>query len=419
MFADPPHPPVRFSAPPFATETGVGRRGSRVGLVLSGGGVRGAYEVGIVQGIIEALGIDDGDAPPFGIFAGTSVGAINATYLAAHAHRGRLGIAGLAQLYRDLRLGDHVKLNWGAIARGTESACGGSSLLDPRPLERLVAESIDWCRMHDLVDAGDVRALMVAALDLSTSKTTVFAEVAPQTRFRESLGQRRSVSLGRVSPEHVLASAAIPLVFPPRRIGDSYFCDGGVRFNTPIAPAIRAGATRLVVVTLGAAARERARPQKNPGLAFVAGRMFGALLADPVAHDLHVLGRLNRMLGVAEGGDRGVLTSMQHTLIETRGAPYRQIKVLDFSPTEDLGAMASRRVQELLRQPASRIRRWASGLLERSETVRDANWATYLLFDGPFADSLRDLGRRDALARQREVREFFLAKDAPAIVAAE
>lgn len=420
MFPQSGYPPVRFSAPPFATDTGIGRPGSRVGLVLSGGGVRGAYEVGVVRGIVDALELEDHDAAPFGIFAGTSVGAINATYLTAHADRGRLSVDGLADLYRNLAVEDHLKVNWGALARGRASSCGGASLLDPRPLERLVAGSIDWNRMHDVVTAGNVRALIVAALDLSSAETTLFAEVAPGTRFRHSLGQRRSVSVGQISPEHVLASAAIPLVFPARRIGGSYYCDGGVRFNTPIAPAIRAGATRLVVVTLGSGKQRRPSPERSPGFAFVLGRMFDALLADPVAHDLHVAERLNRLLEVAENhGDPQMLTSMQETLIDTRGAPYRQLKVLEFSPTADLAQMAARHVQALLRRRGPRALRWLSRLIERSETVRDGNWATYLLFDGGFAGELFELGRRDANARREEIREFFRSEDGASIVAAQ
>ena len=395
-----------FSAPPYAPSSGRGQAGSRFGLVLSGGGVRGAYEVGVVEGIIDVLGIGARDPAPFGIFAGSSVGAINAAFLAGHAGSGDMGVRRLRRIYERLELSHHVRPRWPGVGRGRLE---GPSLLDPAPLEALVRESLDWPALHAHVRAGRVRALTVAALDLADGRTTIFAEMASHATFRGSEDPRRRVALEPITAEHVLASAAIPLVFPARRVGGRFFADGGVRFNTPLSPAIRAGATRLVVVTVGADASVHRKLTHAPGLSVVASRLLTALLSDPVRYELQVLGRLNRLLDVIEENvTPEMLATVQHTLIATRGAPYRRVEVLEFSPSADLAGIAERHVRRLL---STGLLRYLPGAVRRAvdsaDILRDPDWATYLLFDGGFASEIHALGHADALARADAIRAFF------------
>ncbi len=394
---------------------------SSVGLVLSGGGMRGAYEVGVIAGMVDVLGLLPSDPAPFGYFAGTSVGAINATFMAAHAECGDLGIRELIEVWGGLKLTSHVRMHpWGLLpALRRRSPDGehdylGKSLLDPRPLELTIRRSVDWDRLHENISSSTVAALFVAALDVGSGRTTIFSELAPGTDFRPSRDPRRQASYGRINADHVLASAAIPLFFPARRIGLTYYCDGGLRFNTPIAPVIRAGADRLVVISTRN--KSELAPDSNPtpldqypSLTFLAGKILNALLLDPMEYDLQVLARTNSLVEVLESAlEPEALALVQKRLVESRGAPYHRLDTLVFSPSQDIGRLAAEHVREHLPLwELGRLPKWILGRAAHEKATWEADWATYLLFDGEFGRSIVDLGRRDAHARADEIREFF------------
>jgi NTE family protein len=394
--------------------------------VLSGGGTRGAYEVGVVSGIMEALGQRAGDLPLFNVFAGTSVGAINATFLASHSHLGDHGISRLIDTWSSLRLEDHARLRPLGLVRfprRLRSSVGeilaldkqGSSLLDARRLERVVERAIDWKRLHDHVARGVVSALLIAALRVETGHTTIFAELEPSSPFRGTLNPRRTAVRSQIELDHVLASAAIPLLFPSRRIANAYYCDGGLRFNTPVAPAIRAGATRLVVVSVmyqgdgGPPSTVPPSEARDLGPAFLLGKLLNALLLDPINYDLQVLQRFNSLVEVLEDAlGPEDLERVHEVMRRTRGAPYRRIRTLVFRPSQNLGALAGEYLRTSLRwtELGPVVRR----LLERAgrdAPGREADWASYLLFDGGYAQQLIELGRADALSMADQIAAFF------------
>jgi NTE family protein len=401
----------------------------KTGLVLSGGGMRGAYEVGAVSGIIEALRPKPGDPPAFRIFSGASVGSINAAYLASNAELYDHGVGRLADVWRSLKLEDHARVrpfglaSWPTSFRsklkllaGTDAQ--GTSLLDTRALEVVVRRNIDWDRLHRVIDSGRVLALLVAALHVASGRTIMFTEHAPGMTVISTRDDRRAMVFERVTPDHVLASAAIPLLFPTRRIGDHYYCDGGLRFNTPIAPAIRAGADRVVIVTVRytpsvreVAAVEESDPAVGRDLPpmFLIGKLLNALLLDPVQYDLHVLDRLNEVVQVLEQTlSPGDFDRVQRVWVEHRGMPYRHLRSLVFTPSRDLGELAAQYLRDGLKMDKlSPIVRY---LLERAvnnSPRAEADWASYLLFDGGFAAELIAIGHADALARRDEIRDFF------------
>jgi NTE family protein len=390
-------------------------------LVLSGGGVRGAYEVGVVAGICEVLGCRDRGAAPFRIFAGTSVGAINAAYLASHADRGDMAIAGLEELWRGLRLDVHLQLEIAQHLPLIRRLPGmrardrgyGWCLLDPKPLARLVSNGVDWRQLRRNSASGRVHALIIAALNIASGQTTMFAELAPDAVFRPSRDPLRAALRGPISHDHVLASAALPALFPARRIGDDYFCDGGLRFNTPIAPAIRTGADRLAIIPVVKQARtaeiEARRIVDYPRLSFLLGKLLNALLADPLQYDLQVMDRFNNLIEVLEETlEPDELARVNDIMVRHRGAAYRKLRTLVIRPSRDIGLMAGDYVRT--RKPAHRLPGLEGILLRyarRRNKVREADWASYILFDGDFAGELIELGRRDALTQADEVRAFF------------
>mgnify|MGYP006271623803 CR=1 FL=1 len=409
-------------------------RPGRTALVLAGGGVRGAYEVGVLCALVEILGLRAEDPPPFRLYCGASVGAINAAFLAANGHRGDLNVAELERIWRGLEIGHHLRFDMFGMAPSVERVSRrlrhwwqgkilhkppphlGRSLLDPRPLEDIVQNHIPWHQLHGNIDNGQLDGLVIPALDVATGRTHMFAELAPQVRFRPSRDPRRVGVPTRITAEHVLGSAAIPVLFPARRIGDNYFYDGGLRFNTPIAPAIRSGAERLLVIsplTLNPAPSPpiEVDADEYPNLFFLAGKLLNGLLADPLAYDLQVLKRFNALLGVLEE----VLSPeewqrVREVLVEARGIPYRRLETLSIMPSADIGELAGRHVQ-------NNMGRWSLGPLSRWALQRslrggndslEADWASYILFDGALAGELIDLGRRDATARKAEIEAFFV-----------
>ncbi|MEB2310467.1 MAG: patatin-like phospholipase family protein [Sorangiineae bacterium] len=400
---------------------------TRPALVLSGGGTRGAYEVGVVAGIVEALRRTASDPPLFRIFAGTSVGAINVAYLAANAHHGDLGIDRLIEIWTDLRLEDHARLNSSSLLRWSsrihrlvegivEPDAHGKSILDTRNLERIVTDAVDWSALHRNIDEGVVRSVLIAALHVETGRTTMFVQQAPGEDFRPTRDRRRRARLARIDAGHVLASAAIPLLFPSRWIDDGYYCDGGLRFNTPMAPAIRAGADKLVVVSPmfheergSLPPPPEAGPDDDLSVTFLAGKLLNALLLDPVSYDLSVLRRLNILFEVLEDVlPPEDLERVQKVLERDRGVAYRRIEPLVFSPSRNLGKVAGIYIRDRLR--ATNLNVLVRKLIERATRKapgQEADWASYLLFDGGFARELIDLGRSDALARADAIREYF------------
>jgi NTE family protein len=389
------------------------------GLVLSGGGARGAYEAGVMQGIIEVL---RPTAAPFEVLCGTSVGALNAAYLAAHADRADMDVEGLAEHWRALDVSRHLKLDmrgllgwkrdWGGAVKAPMPKLVGRSLLDAGALEAIVQQGVPWDRLHDNVHKGFVRSLIVSALHISTGRTTTFAELAPGASITASKDPRRVLRIGPIDSDQVLASAAIPLLFPARLVGDEYFCDGGVRFNTPISPAIRAGAERLVVISL--LSQEASASDPTPegvrvgaygSPVFIIGKVLNALLLDPLRYDLQVLERWNLLLQSLES----VLTpheleAVQKVLHEARGLPYRRVDTLIFRPSRDVGRMARERARQI---QASRFSSW---LLARAATLGalwESDLVSFILFDPDFAQSLISLGRSDALARAHDIEAFF------------
>lgn len=400
--------------------------GSRTGIVLSGGGARGAYQVGIVAGILDVLGQKRFPQAVFNVLCGTSVGAINAAYFASHADLPDLGISGLVEAWRSLKLSVHLRVNlkgfFGFAAdvervpeAGPESSrpIPARALVDTGPLSDLVRKQVAFAQLYDNIDQGIVRALVLTALEIGSGRTTMFVDARSGVEFPPTNDPRRNVRRERIGLEHVLASSALPILFPPRRIHGEAYCDGGIRFNTPIAPAIRAGADRLVVVSLltespggedpNIPLEVREASYKSP--AFILGKVLNALLLDPMHYDLQVLERFNQMLDEFQR----VLTPEQlaafHRVVRSdRNMAYRKLRTLVFRPTQDIGALGVEYARNI------RPEGFGARLLHRMAAKRavwQSDLVSFLCFDGGFADELVTLGRREAQSRANEVLAFF------------
>jgi NTE family protein len=403
---------------------------SPLGLVLSGGGARGAYEIGVLRYVLGKLAPRLGDSARPRIFCGTSVGAINACALAAHHDAPDFAVAYLAERWQQLGLEQIFLLGWRDLAGlvrwilGSARNGGPHSLLDAGPLAELVRTVIPWRSLHQGIAEGRVHGVTVSATDVETGHTVVFIETG---RVSETLLASRDRAVDwaavRLTPQHALASAAIPIVFPTVRVAGRMYSDGSLRQNTPIAPALRLGAGRVLVIGLRTpqviaahkAGRQDAEDQKAfSSPIYLFGKLLDALLLDRVENDLANLRQVNLALHELSRVS-SALTPPVADALQVAGGGLRPVADLLIRPSQDLGALAA----HVLERPAVRARLSgpAGYLLRRLGEAAGrgdpSDMLSFLLFDSEYANELERLGHRDAKARKDEL-EVFLAHPATA-----
>jgi NTE family protein len=286
-------------------------------------------------------------------------------------------------------------------------------LLDTSGLERFVIRAIPWRGIERSLRGGQLHALSVSATHVGTGHTVVFlscAEPVPREWSRDPFVRHRAA---RIGPRHVLASAAIPMLFPAVRIGDEYFTDGGLRQNTPMSPAIRLGADRLLLVSLRYVAKEprsiqKERTEAYPKPLFLAGKALNALMLDHTEYDLQRMQRINLILeaGHASFGER-FEEMMNHELVRLRGAPLRRIQAVHIRPSEDIGALAAEFVRQGRMKVDGIVARRLIARMSAGEAPHESDLLSYLLFDGDYAAELIELGRRDAARKEDELAALF------------
>ncbi len=388
-----------------------------VALVLSGGGARGAYEVGVLSYLYgELTRLRGGVVPRVNVICGTSVGAINGCYLAAHMADPVAGMKRLVDLWTSIAFEQVLRFDLKQLVRLPRVLSGGSEatgLFDVQPMIDLVTREISWKMVARSLKKGLLRGLSVSATEIATGRTTLFMDTAPDVPLPVGLGARVVVQREVVGPQHALASAAIPLVFPPVRIGSTLYCDGGLRQNTPIAPAIRLGAERILVIGLsrevrGAVVNESptSRSDHAPGALFLLGKVLNAFLLDHVQTDVELLGRINQIL---DDGERvagpGFAEKLSAQAIARGGEPYRKVETMLVRPSQDIGRLAAQHVRKG-KLSGSLVARQLLTLLDNGMND-ESDLASYLLFDGAFARKLIDLGRADAEAQRDRLMSFL------------
>ena len=401
----------------------------RIGFVLSGGGSRGAYEAGIIHYLRTDLARRMGRHVPIDIITGTSVGAINAAFLAATMDDPAAQAEQICAAWRSLRIEELISLRPLDVLRAARMMLGGAppppapgsfrygGLHDTSGLERFVIRAIPWHGIEASLRARKLFAISVSATHVGTGHTVVFLSSSgpvPSEWSRDPFVRHRAA---RIGPRHVLASAAIPMLFPAVKIGDAFFTDGGLRQNTPMSPAIRLGADRLLVISLRHLAPEaktlqRERVEAYPKPLFLAGKALNALLLDHTEYDLARMERINQILdaGVAAYGPTFAAT-MNGALGGMRAAPMRRIDSVHIRPSEDIGMLAAAFVAKGRMKVSGVVARKLISRLAEGEAAHESDLLSYLLFDGDYASDLIALGRRDAAAQEDQLAALFDVHD--------
>ncbi len=365
-------------------------------LVLSGGGARGAYEAGVLRYVYDVLGpqLDRAVAPK--VVCGTSIGAINGAWVAA---LGREGALNLSKAWQEMEA-DHVYhlrardlLPWRDPFFFRRTSIGeGQALFDPTPLYRRVQEDLPWHLLHERIDRGALRAMVVSTTDVMTGRCIHFMD-GPILGRQHPTEELKPV---RIRGEHCLASAAIPLVFPPVSIEGRYYVDGSLRQNTPLRPSILIGADKVLVVGVKRpSTREAVAPNEAPGPMFLAGKAFDALLLDDIEDDLRQVHSVNRLLRWGQSAYPDFLERM-----EREHRPYRVIETGYVRPSEDLGRIAAACFEAYKADLPFATRLFLSALHDR-EADDNSDLLSYLYFHKTFTHELEAMGFADA-KRQEE-----------------
>lgn len=397
-----------------------------VALVLSGGGARGAYEVGVLRYIRERLEADT----RFDIVTGTSVGAINGAYVAATCDRPRAQARALQRVWSQLTIDRVYDFGWRQLRtlprvlfgkRLPKTPHGGriGGLVDSTALERLVREQIPWRRLTENLAAGHLRAFSVSATEVATGISTVFVQSARHREQPWPEGPNETVVRTGITAAHTLASAAIPVLFPAVKVGDQFFVDGALRQNTPLRPALRLGAQRMLVIGLrhGESPSERRTRQRleaetiYPNAFFMLGKLMNSLMLDKVEADLERIETTNRILA-AGAEEFGPDFAERLSRAVHRDAPWHPVETLIIQPSEDLGRIAWEVVRDTR---LDKYEGFVPNMIRRSVEADEraeggeSDLASYVLFDPEFINRLIELGYADAAKHHDQLEHLFRA----------
>ncbi|WP_349743916.1 patatin-like phospholipase family protein [Roseateles cavernae] len=385
------------------------------GLILTGGGARAAYQVGVLAALAQLkrdAGVVEGN--PFKVIAGTSAGAINAATLACNADDFDGAVDGLTHLWQNLhveqvyaadsfgviRTGARwmtmMSLGW-ALARWKRSR--PRSLLDNAPLGALLRRWVRMERLDEMLAAGHMHALAISGSSYTSGQHVTFYQT--QLPFEPWLRSQRVAVKTRLSIEHLMASSAIPFIFPAELLDldgrQEWFGDGSMRQSAPISPAVHLGADRVLVIGAGRmheppGARREVLVEGHPSMAQIAGHALSNIFLDALAVDVERLQRINNTLGLLTPEAR-------------RATPLRPLDVLVIAPSRRLDDLAAEH-QASLPPPIKALLR-SVGVAGEGKAASGSALTSYLLFEPSFTGELIMLGMADTLARRADVQRFF------------
>lgn len=364
-------------------------------LVLSGGGARGAYQVGVLRHLARAH-----PDLRFRVITGVSAGAINATFLAGRTDDPVAAAEELSERWCSLTTGrvmrsDVLSLLGNVLRAASNLISGGSriappvrGLVDTGPLRTFLAPLLDPGRVESRLAEGDLQALAISATSYLDGTSVTWVQASPETRMWSRV--RREARPADITVDHVMASAAIPLFFPARRVGDEYFGDGSLRQAYPLSPAVNLGADRILAVGSRFVSDDldpASGADRYPAIARVLGLLLNSIFLDNLDADAERLERINRLLERVDESKRWLV-------------PQRHVELLVLRPSRDIGRMAARFESSL---PAA-LRYMIRGLGTRRSA--DSDLLSYLVFEREYLRELIELGERDASLNRVRIARF-------------
>ena len=373
------------------------KSGKKTALILSGGGARAAYQVGVLMAIADL--VPRGTRNPFPIISGTSAGAINAAALAAHAHNYRMGVKGLERVWANITAEQVYRtdvysflksiVRWFISSTVSGATPVNSALLDSRPLSKLLDLVVNFARIQQSLENGDLDALSITASSYSTGESVAFYQSRDQIE-----GWQRARRIGRrsvIDVQHLMASSAIPILFPAQEVEGRYYGDGALRQLAPVSPALHLGAERLLVVGVsGHGAGPRRELRAYPSLAQVLGHILNSVFVDSLEGDVERIERINH-----------TLSAIPPKVREQHHIGLREVDVLKIYPSQAIDEIAAQHISELPKTLRFFLR--GSGATRSP----GASAVSYLLFEPGFTRALMSLGYRDAMSREEEIRAFL------------
>ncbi len=371
------------------------------GIVLSGGGARGAFQAGVVKGLAK-ISEDKNLQFPFDIITGVSAGAINASYLASTVHEFYTSMRGLAHFWSTITTkqvfhSDFASLGktgirwiWDLAAGGIKRDTNIKALLDTQPLRQLLRAKIPFEFLSRNIHRGLIQAVEITALNYATSESVSFVQTDdPSLQWVRAKRRSMQVLLGI---DHIMASSALPIVFPPIRIGNLYYGDGSLRNTAPLSASIQLGAEKLFVVGVRKEQEEAKeynyQTSVKPSLGRVLSVLLNGVLLDAFETDFERVQRMNKTINYISSE-------------KLKEVDLVHIDLFSLKPSEDIGDFAKTQFERL---PDS-IKYLLRGLGSPNEA---SELVSYLLFEPEYCGYLVNMGYKDTLAKKDEILDFLL-----------
>jgi NTE family protein len=366
----------------------------KTGLILSGGGSRAAYQVGVLRAVANLL--PKGSQNPFQIIAGTSAGALNAVAIATQAQRLRTGVRLLEHIWKNISsdqvytpyagnlITSATGIMW-SVFNGTKPG-SAVALLNNDPLRQLLQRVLRFERIRRNINEGNLDAISVTASSYATGQSVSFFEAIYGTQ--EWSGAHKIGKRAQLELEHLMASTAIPVIFPAVALGKEYYGDGAIRQISPVSTALNLGAERILAVGVSANKTKTVNHDETfdqPSLLQIVGHIMNSAFVDTLENDLEFLSHINEVVDLVPVKDAKI-----------NNLHRKNVQLLEISPSKDLSEMAMEHYDELPKRMARYIKAGSSGTL-----------LSLILFEPGFCTDLCALGYADAMAKESEVREFF------------